>query len=66
MKMFELALKLIEIEKPEYYELRYQEEKGNYYLFKNGKLEGISTVCERGIGVRILTSGTFGFGSTNI
>jgi TldD protein len=66
MKILELALKLIEKEKPEYYELRYQEEKGNYYLFKNGKLEGISTVCERGIGIRILTGGTFGFGSTNI
>jgi TldD protein len=66
MKSIKLAVKLIEKENPEYYEIRYQEDEENFYLLKNGKVDVVGKVCERGIGIRVLLDGAFGFGSTNV
>ncbi|MFP3190742.1 MAG: TldD/PmbA family protein [Thermoproteota archaeon] len=47
-------------------EVRYQDLKHVSYYFINGRLRGYETGKIKGIGIRVLVDGSFGFASTNI
>ncbi|NJE10455.1 TldD/PmbA family protein [Thermococcus sp. MAR1] len=49
-----------------YAEARFEEKDGTSLAMKNGNPEGLSTIAERGIGVRVLVDGGMGFASTNV
>jgi TldD protein len=47
-------------------EARYQDLRYNEYVFINGEIRNINTGLIKGIGIRVLIDGSFGFASTNI
>ena len=49
-----------------YAEARFEEKKGTEIVMKNGNLEGLGILADRGIGIRVLVNGGMGFASTNI
>ena len=49
-----------------YAEARFEEKKGTEIVMKNGNLEGLGILADRGIGIRVLVNGGMGFASTNV
>ncbi len=49
-----------------YAEARFEEKKGTEIVMKNGNLEGLGILADRGIGIRVLVDGGMGFASTNV
>ncbi len=52
-------------ESPGYVELRYHDRHTNSVSVEQGRVEGAQKNQRRGVGVRVLERGTFGFGSTS-
>ncbi len=50
----------------DYAEARYHRNEGLSLAMKNGVFEGMSTLDEQGIGIRVLVNGALGFASTNM
>ena len=63
--MLDRLKRVMEAAEADYVELRFQEREGTAISVSGGEVDQASTSSSRGVGIRVLHRGAWGFGSTN-